>query len=244
MGHLHMISRSCCSPEFGVLRAESRSARQVDTRSIGRIHTLNMITHPVVSVFRSLCIATLLVAAVATPTVILASTLGWNADALATSLAQAGKLPPPAPGVAALSFGELFKSPIGPVGFEFSDKARQLDGKLVRILGFMIHQDEAPKGVLMLAPFALSTNEAEYGHCDDLPPAVVFVTVPKSRDALVPFSPGPLVLTGHLELGARTEADGRVSHIRLLLSEEPAAQTSVAGPIEGAATPNLSSLHD
>jgi hypothetical protein len=52
------------------------------------------------------------------------------------------------------------------------------------------------------------------------------------------------VLTGHLELGARTEADGRVSHIRLLLSEEPAAQTSDAGPTNGAAVPTLSSLHD
>lgn len=180
----------------------------------------------------------------ATPTLNFASTMGWNADALSLSLARAGKLPPPLSGVAQLSFAELFKSPIGPAGFEFSDKARQLDGKLVRILGFMIHQDEALNGVLMLAPFALSTNEAEYGLCDDLPPAIVFVTVPKSRDARVPFTPGPLVLTGTLELGARTEADGRVSYIRLQLSDDLAPAPSHVAPSADASNATLSSLHE
>ena len=164
-----------------------------------------------------------------------AATLGWNADALSLRLTGAGKLPAAPAGVAEIAFTEFFKSPVGPLGMEFTEKARQLDGKQVRLLGFMVHQDLAMNGVMMLAPFALTTDEAEYGPCDDLPAAIVFVTVPKFRDTAVPFTPGPLVLTGRLELGPRTESDGRVSHLRLVLDNEaaqPANATAAATPAQ------------
>ncbi|MEO7597814.1 MAG: hypothetical protein ABIV50_02710 [Opitutus sp.] len=159
-----------------------------------------------------------------------AATLGWNADALSQSLAIAGKLPVAPAGVTDLAFGELFRAPVGPLGLEFTDKARQLDGQRVRVLGFMVHQDHVASGKMILAPFALTTDEAEYGLCDDLPPGVVSVTVPKFHDRAVPFTPGPLVLIGRLELGPSTESDGRVFHLRMILDNEDASTSAAVAP--------------
>ena len=154
--------------------------------------------------------------------VVPAATLGWNADALSVALAKSGKLSAAAEGVMDVAFTDFFKFPIGPLGLEFSDKARRLDGQQVRLLGFMVHQDQTQPGLMLLAPFALGTDEAEYGLCDDLPASVVFVTAPRFQKTAVPFTPGPLVLTGRLELGAKTEPDGRVSQVRLNLSDDAA----------------------
>jgi hypothetical protein len=157
-----------------------------------------------------------------------ANTLGANADALAAKFAAAGKLPPAPAGVTDLEFAEIFRTPAGPRGLEFTDKARRLAGQRVRILGFMVRQGVPSPGVLILAPYAMTTAEAEYGLCDDLPPAVVFVPVPQFADLAVPYTRGPLVLTGRLELGPHEEADGRISQVRLLLDPEPATATASA----------------
>jgi hypothetical protein len=147
--------------------------------------------------------------------------LGWNADALVLEMESQHKLPPPPEGVVELKFSDFFKMPIGPRGPELTDKFKTLDGRRVRIVGFMTKQTRPSPGIAIVAPYALSTHEGEYGLCDDLPPTSVFVEVPKFRDIAVPFTPGPLVLTGRLELGPREETDGRVSHIRLFLDSEP-----------------------
>lgn len=151
-----------------------------------------------------------------------ARSLGWQADALAVELAAAARLPAPPPEVAELKFAEFFRQPAGPRGLELSDKLRALDGRRVRLLGFMVRQTRPSPGVAILSPYALSTNESEYGLADDFPPNVVFVEVPRFADLAVPYTPGPLLLTGTLELGRREEADGRVSLVRLRLDPEPA----------------------
>ncbi|MFT3830756.1 MAG: hypothetical protein QM691_13720 [Opitutaceae bacterium] len=156
--------------------------------------------------------------------------LGWHADALAVELAGVDRLPPPPAGVAELKFSEFFKTPAGPLGLEPTDKLRALDGRRVRLLGFMVRQAKPSPGIAILAPFALATNEYEYGLADDFPPNVVFVEVPRFADLAVPFTPGPLLLTGTLELGRREEADGRVSLVRLHLDPDSAGETVAAAP--------------
>jgi hypothetical protein len=148
------------------------------------------------------------------------SPLNHHADGLADRLSETGTMPPTPAGVTAIKFGEFYKNPVGPRGLELTERIRALDGERVRILGFMIRQERPVPGTMMLAPFALATLENEYGLCDDLPPSVVFAKVSKYADIAVPFTPGPLLLTGRLELGAREEADGRVSHLRIVLDEE------------------------
>ena len=56
---------------------------------------------------------------------------------------------------------------------------------------------------------------------DDLPPTVVQVLLPDRPGEPVPFTPGPLLLTGTLELGAKSMPDGRQSFVRLLLDPAP-----------------------
>jgi len=153
--------------------------------------------------------------------------LGWNADALSVEIASLNQLPPVPAGVTELKFSEFFKSPVGSRGLELTDKLKGLDGRRVRILGFMIKQEQTAHGLALLAPYAFTTHEDEYGLCDDLPSALVFVNVPKFRDAAVPYTPGMLLLTGRLEVGSREMADGRVSLVRLTLDPEPDAKPPV-----------------
>ncbi len=154
--------------------------------------------------------------------------LGWHADALAVELAGVDRLPPPPTEVTELRFSEFFRNPAGPRGLELTDKLRGLAGKRVRILGFMVRQTRPSPGIAIVGPFAMATNEFEYGLADDFPPNVVFVEVPRFADLAVPYTPGPLLLTGTLEIGRREESDGRVSLVRLRLDPEPEPATEVA----------------
>lgn len=125
-------------------------------------------------------------------------------------------LPPAPDGVTDLDFPEFF-GPIGDRGLELSSKLRSLAGQRVRLVGFMVRQTLPTVGVLLLASQPIQTDEVEYGACDDLPPQIVRVFVPLSSETQVPLTPGPLLLTGRLELGQRSEPDGRNSFIRLHL---------------------------
>ena len=138
----------------------------------------------------------------------------------------AGETParPPAPaGVTDLDFRGLFKMPIGRQGLEYSDEARRLEGKKVRLLGYMAQTDHPAPGLMILSPYPFVLHEDEYGMADDLPPTVVQVLLPDRPAEPVPFTPGPLLLTGTLELGAKSMPDGRQSFVRLFLDPAPTA---------------------
>jgi hypothetical protein len=139
-------------------------------------------------------------------------------------------LPPPPSGVTDLDFGELF-GPIGARGLEYSPKARALDGKRVRMLGYMVSQDAPVAGMLLLAPFPFQLHETEYGLAEDLPATLVHVRVPDRADAVVPHTPGLLLLTGELSLEPREEPDGRISNVRLRL-EPRASRPLPAAPTQ------------
>jgi hypothetical protein len=142
------------------------------------------------------------------------------------SLTQRLTLPPLPEGVAELKFSEFYKLPVGPRGLEPTERLRSLEGKRVRILGFMARQDDPTSGALLLVPRPVNLHEHEYGLADDLPPQTVHVRVPEMADAPVPFTPGPLLLTGRLELGNRREQDGRMSYVRLILDAPTSATLS------------------
>ena len=132
-------------------------------------------------------------------------------------------LPPLQAGVTEIRFREFYDLPIGPRGLKPTQKLLALDGKRVRILGFMAKQEEPSARVLILCPVPVSMSEAADGPADDLPAAVVFVHLQTNQAVPVPYTPGPLLLTGTLDVGPMEEADGRVSAVRLLL-DEPAGR--------------------
>lgn len=142
------------------------------------------------------------------------------------------RAPTPPPGVTDVGPDELF-GPIGDRGLAYSAKLRALEGRPVRIAGYMVRQDQPVPGLLLLAPFPFQLHEGEHGLAEDLPAALVHVRVPDQAGDLVPFTPGPLLLTGELDLGPREEPDGRISTVRLALHPRPpAAPQHVDSPKE------------
>ncbi|GAO37322.1 hypothetical protein SCT_2743 [Sulfuricella sp. T08] len=134
-------------------------------------------------------------------------------------LSVAGELPPPPPGVTDLKFHDFFKMPVGPGGLVPSEKLLGLNGKHVRIIGYMAQQETPSTGVFILSPIPVVMGDEDEGLADDLPPNVVFVHLEKN-DHVVPFIPGLLKLSGILSVSSQEEADGRVSSVRLLLDPE------------------------
>ncbi len=127
------------------------------------------------------------------------------------------EMPPLPVGVTELKFSDFFVRPVGKRGLELTDKLQQLDGKRVRILGYMVDQVEPPPGRLLLTPMPKQIHEHDNGLADDLPASTVYVSVPTVREKPVPHAPGLMLLTGTLSVGNRTEADGRISVVRLAL---------------------------
>ena len=121
-----------------------------------------------------------------------------------------------------LRFRDFFRMPIGAGGLESSARLIDLDGKLVRIRGFMAHQDVPTPGFLILSPLPVALGDADESLSDDLPPAVVFVHFDGPAQ---PYVPGLLQITGMLSVGAHDERDGHVSQVRLRLD---AAQFAAA----------------
>jgi len=133
-------------------------------------------------------------------------------------------LPPLPAGVAELKFNEFFVQPVGKRGLELTPRLRGLDGKRVRILGYMVRQEQPPPGRILLSPMPAEIHEHDNGLADDLPPSLVFVSVPTVPQEPVPHVPGLMLLIGTLSVGNRVEPDGRISAVRLTLDPPPQSQ--------------------
>lgn len=134
-------------------------------------------------------------------------------------------MPPLPAGVEELSFQEFYKMPVGPRGLEPSDKLLSLNGKRVRIAGFMGEMERANKRHVIFSPVPLKPQPEEYGLCDDIPGIHVLVTVPGNPDETVPFNPQPLLLTGILSVGVYSH-EGETSFVRMLLDPPSEKQPS------------------
>lgn len=125
------------------------------------------------------------------------------------------KLPLLPVGVTDLKFSDFFVHPAGPRGLEFTKKLQELDGKRVRILGYMVGQEAQTNGTFLLSPIPVTLHQHD-DECfvDDLPAAVVRVISPEHAGKSVPHTPNLLLLTGTLSVGYKTEGDER-SWVRL-----------------------------
>jgi hypothetical protein len=153
--------------------------------------------------------------------------------------AEPPTLPPLPRGVTELKFAEFFAKPVGPLGLTFTDKLTSLDGKRVRLVGYMVEQDKGVPGVFLFSALPVQLHDHDSALADDLPAAVVHVTVPTCRDRQVPHARGMMLLTGTLNIGPRNEPDGRTSVVRLAL-DPPEAFATKRRP---AASPKSSQRH-
>ncbi|MBI4626780.1 MAG: hypothetical protein HY736_26615 [Verrucomicrobia bacterium] len=139
-------------------------------------------------------------------------------------------LPPLPAGVEELTFSEFF-GPIGDRGLEYSAKLRALDGRLVRLTGYMVREQEHSPGLFLFAGRPATVETKGLCAVDTAPPTAVHVLLPSDADRRVPYRPGRIVLLGRIELGPRLEVDGRNSTVRLVLDATSAAQFAPASPL-------------
>ncbi|MBC8143429.1 MAG: hypothetical protein H7Y38_18530 [Armatimonadetes bacterium] len=152
----------------------------------------------------------------------------------ATAKAKPAPLPPLPAGVTHVEWNQFIKTPVGDYGLELTDEIKALNGKKVRLLGYMVMRDEPTPGTLLLAPYQVGIEEHEAGFAD-LPPQTVYVTIPYNAPKIVPHTPRPLLLTGTLSVGQKVEDDGKfVSLFRLALDAPPVRR---AKPVKPAAKP-------
>ena len=144
-----------------------------------------------------------------------------TADRESQGPARAISLPPLPEGVEELSFQEFYRNPVGPRGLEPSAKLLSLDGKRVRILGFVAEMERANKRNIIFAPLPLKPQPEEYGLCDEIPATHLLVTIPGDSETQVPLLPGALLLTGTLAVG-HSAKDGESAFVRMILNA-PAA---------------------
>jgi hypothetical protein len=120
-------------------------------------------------------------------------------------------------GVQELRFQDLFNPVIGDRGPEYTDIVKRLNGKKVRVAGFMVRELNRKGGVFMLAPWPTRIESDGYCVYEDFPPATLHVLLPEVFTKPLPFSPGLLAVTGTLDLSPGQMPDGRncVASIRL-----------------------------
>lgn len=127
--------------------------------------------------------------------------------------------PGPLPVAIALTFNDFYRLPVGPKGLEPTETLLNLQGKTVRVEGYMVQEEEPLRGLFMLTSTPVTMAELADGPADFLPPATLFVQLPEdSPKRYVRHEPGLWKVVGRLDLGAREETNGRVSYVRLQLA--------------------------
>ena len=137
-----------------------------------------------------------------------------------STLAVRKDLGPPPTGVTELKFRDVFKMPVGPKGLEPTQKLLALDGKRVRIIGYMVQQESVPKGTFLLSPLPALISDEDESLADDLPATAIQIELPQAPALAVPQLTGLLQLTGTLRVGMRVyAATGRATPAQLVLDD-------------------------
>jgi hypothetical protein len=121
-----------------------------------------------------------------------------------------------------LQFKDFFKFPVASRGLEISPQLQQAAGKPVRLIGYMVKQENGSQpGQFLLTPRPVQMSEHSDGDADDLPPATVLVKLaPEQSTWLVPHARGLIELQGTLSVGRQEASDGRVTWVQLQLNPE------------------------
>ncbi len=143
------------------------------------------------------------------------------------------RLDAPPKGVAELKFRDVFKLPVGAKGLEPTDALRKLDGKRVRIVGYMVQRETPLRAGFLLSPLPVTAGDEDESLADDIPPSALLVSLTKGHDVVVPNLPGLIKVSGILHVGAyeaagadrvvpaRIEVDGDVERALLRLAKAP-----------------------
>jgi hypothetical protein len=123
------------------------------------------------------------------------------------------KCPPAALSVPTIDFAELYR--FGSRAPEPTEKLLGLQGKRVKVVGFMALLERPVRGGLYLAPYPSQSDESGAGR-GDVPPTSILVLPSLAAGKEVAFVSGALEVTGILDFGNR-ESDGERASLRLLV---------------------------
>lgn len=124
-----------------------------------------------------------------------------------------------------LSFDEVFVTPAGPRGLEYTAKIKALDGKKICITGFMVRHADIDTSAFLFCATPRAYNEREEGLADSIPPNMLYVIMPVRAQDAPAWRREKMTLYGTLELGAHQEQSGRVSHLRMRCDAVTEAQS-------------------
>lgn len=105
-----------------------------------------------------------------------------------------------------------------PGALQPSSKARVLAGQVIRLVGFMVETEDREVGGFWLAARPVECDEGG-GGTGDLPPDAVRVILRANPGEQVPHVPGPLAVTGVLQVGGEPAPDGPPSTFRLVVDD-------------------------
>jgi hypothetical protein len=123
--------------------------------------------------------------------------------------------------VTELRFRDFFRLPVGTTGLDISDTLRQADGHIVRLLGYMVQQENPVPGRFMLAPRPMQMSEHASLEADGLPPSTVMVYLdPEQQDWAVPHVGGLVTVSGRLSVSGPEKQDASVPRVCLQLAPD------------------------
>jgi len=135
----------------------------------------------------------------------------------------------PLVGTTDLKFRDFFSLPVGPRGLVPSERLLGLAGQRVRVVGYMARQEQPSAGILIVAPVPVVLGDEDESFSDDLPATAIYVHLTDADSGRgVRWMPGLLRFSGVLRIGATSEADGRMSFVRLELDPELSHAITVA----------------
>ncbi len=129
---------------------------------------------------------------------------------------------------ATLDFSEMYT--VTPRELKPTDKLLSLNGRQVRLIGFMAELEEIPnKGSFFLCSLPCQCDEGGAGTAD-LPPQAIRVILAYAPKRVIPHVRGRLILNGRLEVGNQADEQGVVSHVRLVLDKAPSPPKTPSRP--------------
>ncbi len=114
-----------------------------------------------------------------------------------------------------LDFSEVFVTPAGPQGLEYTDKIKALNGQLTAMTGYMVRNYGPDPAVFVFSDYPRIHNEIEEGLADSLPPSLLHVTMEVRPGDAPAWRSEKMTVYGRLEIGPHTELNGRISYLRL-----------------------------
>jgi len=117
-----------------------------------------------------------------------------------------------------LDLARLYVSTEG--GSRVAPEVETLQGHRVRVAGFMVRMEDAPRGAFYLTRAPLEAEEGG-GGTGDLPPGTLRIELPRLAGQEIEWAPGLVEAIGTLEVGRAEDAEGRVSWLRVVVENAP-----------------------